>query len=91
MARIAEANVKTALIFISGLALTAGGLVLRACNTGAAAELVSYWCGPQPNALLTQSHTHCAGCGVAAAGFVLMITAIIVASLPRRRVARERA
>lgn len=79
------------LIFLSGLAATTGGLVLRACNTGVASDIASYWCGPQPHTLLAQSHAHCAGCGMMATGFVLMIAAILVAALPRRRVARERA
>lgn len=91
VAQAQEADVRSALIFFSGLAATTAGLVLRACNTGIAGDIANYWCGPQPHALVVQSHAHCAGCGIAAAGFALMIAAIIVASLPRRRVARERA
>jgi len=91
VAQAQEADVTAPLIFLSGLAATTGGLVLRACNTGIANDIASYWCGPQPHALLAQSHAHCAGCGVTAAGFVLMTAAIVVAALPRRRVTRERA
>ena len=80
-----------ALMFLSGFAATTGGLVLRVCSTGVASDLASYWCGAQPHALLAQGPTHCVGCGIAATGFVLMIGTIGVASLPRRRVARERA
>lgn len=90
MAQALEADVKAALMFLSGLAATTGGLVLRACNAVPSTNIASYWCGPQPHAVLAQSHAHCAACGVAAAGFVLMIAAIVVASLPRRRVASER-
>lgn len=77
-------------MFLSGLAATTGGLFLRACNKGVAAELANFWCGPQPHALLAQSHAHCAGCGMAAAGFVVMIAAIVLGSLPRQRLAKER-
>lgn len=91
MAQAQEADVRSALIFLSGLAATTAGLVLRACNTEASGDIASYWCGPQPHAFLAQSHAHCAGCGAAVAGLVMMVAAIIIAALPRRRVARERA
>jgi hypothetical protein len=81
----------TAIMFLSGLMSMIGGAILRTCSSGVEAEMMRYWCGPQSNAALAQSHAHCAGCGMLAAGLVLMIAAIVVGSLPRRRAAMERA
>jgi len=79
------------IIFFLGLAATTGGVLLRSCNSGLEANFERYWCGPQPHALLAQSHAHCAGCEVLAFGFILMISAIVVGGLPRRRAVREQA
>ena len=80
---------RAAITFLMGLTAATGGLALRACSGGADIELMRSWCGPAPQALLAQGHAHCAGCAMLAAGFALMIAAIVIASLPRRRVARE--
>lgn len=80
-----------AMMFLSGLTAAIGGALFRSCSSGVEADLMRYWCGPQPQALLLQNHAHCAGCGALAAGFILMIAAIVMGSLPRRRIARERA
>lgn len=79
-----------AIMFLSGLMATVGGALLRSCGPDLETDLSRYWCGPQPHAL-AQNHAHCVGCEILAAGVILMITAIAVASLPRRRVARGRA
>ena len=80
-----------AIMFFSGLSTAIGGALLRACGSGSEVEVARYWCGPQSPAMLVPSHAHCAGCAALASGLVLMIVAIITASLPRRRIARERA
>lgn len=79
-----------AIMFFSGLSGAIGGALLRSCSTGVEVDLARYWCGPQSPATLAQSHAHCVGCSVLASGLVVMIAAMIIASLPRRRVARER-
>lgn len=81
---------KTAIMLIPGLSAAIGGALLRSCNTGLETELARYWCGAQTSALTAQAHAHCAGCAMLASGLVMMIAAVVVGSLPRRRVARER-
>ena len=82
---------KAAITVLTGLPTVAGGLVLRTCSGGEGADLSRHWCGPQPMGMLSEAHAHCAGCGMIAAGFILMITGIVASTLPRRRVAREKA
>jgi hypothetical protein len=84
-----EPLMRAAITFLMGLMTTIGGLALRACSSGGDVEMMRSWCGPAPHAFLAQSHAHCAGCAMLAAGLALMIAAIVGASLPRRRVARE--
>lgn len=78
------------IMFLSGLMATIGGVLLRSCSAGVETDLTRYWCGPQPH-MLAQSHAHCAGCEMQVAGFVLMIAAVGIANLPRRRAGMERA
>lgn len=87
---VSEAPVTAAIMFFSGLMAIVGGAVLRSCSTGVEADLMRYWCGPQSSALFAQTHAHCAGCAMLAAGLALMIASLIAASWPRRRTAMER-
>lgn len=86
-----ELPMKAAITVLTGLSTVAGGLVLRACGSGAGAELSRYWCGPKPMALLSEAQAHCAGCGMIAAGLLLMIAGTVASRLPRRCIARENA
>jgi len=86
-----EPLMKAAITVLTGLSTVAVGLVLRACSSGGGADLSRYWCGPQPMGMLSEAHAHCAGCGMIAAGFILMIAGIVAGNLPRRRVTREKA
>jgi hypothetical protein len=79
--------VTAAIMFLSGLVATVGGALLRSCGAGIEADLTRYWCGPQQH-VLAPGQAHCAGCETLAAGFILMIAALVVASLSRRHVAR---
>jgi len=79
----------TAIMFFSGLTAAITGALLRSCGTGVEAELMQHWCGPQSPTMAAQAHAHCAGCASLAMGLVMMIASIVIASLSRRRVARE--
>lgn len=67
---------KSAILFLSGLAVTFAGAFVRACTDGAAAEFALSWCGnAPPSHLATVSHAHCAGCVLVAGGLALVAVA----------------
>ncbi|MDP3493764.1 MAG: hypothetical protein Q8R82_11655 [Hyphomonadaceae bacterium] len=79
-----------AMIFISDVMTIITGAVLRTCGSGMEADMASFWCGPQPSSLMAHGPAHCAGCAMIAAGFILMIIAVLADNLPRRLAASER-
>ena len=64
---------KRTAVFLSGLAATLTGVVIRTCNSGVEFDLASAWCGKAPPSVTNlASHAHCAGCAVALFGLVAM-------------------
>jgi len=67
-----ETPLKSAALFLSGLAATLAGAFMRSCHTGLPAELSSSWCGAPALQLVARAHEHCAGCVIFAAGIGLI-------------------
>jgi hypothetical protein len=71
-----EALVKSVIVFLSGLAITATGAFIRSCSDGLPPEFAQSWCGSAPpSALLEATHSHCAGCILVVSGLALLAIA----------------
>jgi hypothetical protein len=82
-----EALVKSVVVFLSGLAVTLAGAVIRSCSEGIPAEFAQSWCGnAPPSHLIAAAHSHCAGCALVAGGLALAAIAPLATRFSVRQV-----
>jgi hypothetical protein len=79
--------VRSVIVFLSGLAVTLAGAVIRSCSEGIPAEFAQSWCGnAPPSGLIATAHSHCAGCALLAGGLALVAIAPLLMRFPNRQV-----
>lgn len=68
---------KSAAVFLSGVAIAVAGAFTRACDAGLAAEMAASWCG-DTSVFALPGHEHCTGCTLLTAGGILVAIAAVM-------------